>query len=205
MGGMGLGNRGFRGRCEDMHPVDLADLNRRGLKAGTVCAMRWMRSGRERGRAEVALQAKSRVRLHHVELLEDGAKTYSSATVSLISTKQPLGGVREWFECPCCRRPCRVLYGRAAFRCRLCANLIYASQVEHAPGRARLEAQKLRMRLGGSPSLGDPFPDKPRTMHWKNYRKMKQRHDRLTGLTFAHLSAKLEKWHKGRRPSAGPG
>ena len=36
MGGIGSGSRGFRGRCEDMHPVDLADLNRRGLKVGTV-------------------------------------------------------------------------------------------------------------------------------------------------------------------------
>ena len=45
--------------------------------------------------------------------------------------------------------------------------------------------------------MSDAFPDKPRTMHWKTYRKMKQRHDRLAGLTFAHLSAKLEKWQKG--------
>ena len=59
--------------------------------------------------------------------------------------------------------------------------------------RARLGAQKLRMRLGGSPSLSDAFPDKPRTMHWKTYRKMKQRHDRLAGVAFAQLSAKLEK------------
>ena len=82
---------------------------------------------------------------------------------------------------------------------RLCASLIYGSQAEHAPGRARLGAQKLRMRLGGSPSLGDAFPDKPRTMHWKTYRKMKQRHDLLTGMTFAQLSAKLMRLRmKGR-------
>ena len=193
MGGTGSSRRGLRARCEDMHPVDLADLNRRGLKVGTVCAMRWMRAGRECGRAEVVLQAKCKVRLQHVALLGDGAETRSSATVSLISTKQPIGGVREWFECPRCRRACRVLYGRAAFRCRLCARLIYASQAEHASGRARLGAQKLRMRLGGSPSLFDAFPDKPRTMHWKTYRKMKQRHDRLAGVAFAQLSAKLEK------------
>ena len=191
MGGIGSGSRGFRARCEDMHPVDLADLNRRGLKAGTVCAMRWIRVGRECGRAEVVLQANSRVRLHHVALLGDGAEARSSATVSLISTKQPIGGVREWFECPRCRRACRVLYGRAGFRCRLCARLIYASQTEHASGRARLGAQKLRLRLRGSPSLGDAFPDKPRTMHWKTYRKLKQRHDCLNGVTFAQLSLKL--------------
>ena len=53
--------------------------------------------------------------------------------------------------------------------------------------------------------MADPFPSKPRTTHWKTYRKMKQRHDRLTGLTFADLSAKLEKWQKGRRPRAATG
>ena len=145
----------------------------------------------------MVLLAKSRVRLYHVALL-GGAETRLAATVSLISTWQPIGGVREWFECPRCRRACRVLYGRAGFRCRLCASLIYASQAEHASGRARLGAQKLRMRLGGSPSLADPFPRKPRSMHWKTYRKMKQRHDRLTRVTFAQLSAKLEKVWKGR-------
>ncbi len=167
--------------------------------------MRWMRLGRECGRAEVVLQAKSKLRLEHFELIGDGAETRSSATVVLISTKQPIGGVREWFECPRCRRACRVLYGRAGFRCRLCASLVYASQTERASGRARLGAQKLRLRLGGSPSLGDAFPDKPRTMHWKTYRKLKQRYNRPTGLTFAHLSAKLEKWQKGRRPRAATG
>ena len=79
---------------------------------------------------------------------------------------------------------------------RLCASLIYASQAEHAPGRARLGAQKLRMRLGGSPSLGDAFPDKPRTMHWETYRKIKLRHDHLNGVTFGQLSLKLEKSHR---------
>ena len=197
MGRIGSGGGGYRARCEDMHPVDLADLNKRGLKVGTACAMRWMRAGRECGRAEVVLQANSRLRLHHVALLGDGVERRSSATVPLISTKQPIGGMREWFECPRCRRACRVLYGRAAFRCRLCASLIYASQAEHASGRARLGAQKLRMRLGGSPSLADPFPPKPRSMHWKTYRKMQQRHDRLTGLAFAQLSAKLENQPKG--------
>ena len=83
------------------------------------------------------------------------------------------------------------LYGRAGFRCRLCASLIYACQAEHASGRARLGAQKLRLRLGGSPSLADPFPRKPRAMHWETYRKIKRQHDRLTGLAFAQLSAKV--------------
>ena len=34
------------------------------------------------------------------------------------------------------------------------------------------KAQKIRRRLGGSPTLGDPFPDKPKGMHWNTYRRL---------------------------------
>jgi hypothetical protein len=47
------------------------------------------------------------------------------------------------------------------------------------------------MRLGGTGGLADPFPHKPRTMHWKRYRKLKQHHDALTGVAYGELSAKL--------------
>ena len=53
--------------------------------------------------------------------------------------------------------------------------------------------QKLRMKLGGSASLAEPFPHKPRTMHCKTYRKRKERHDRLTGVAYGGLAAKLDR------------
>jgi hypothetical protein len=36
------------------------------------------------------------------------------------------------------------------------------------------KAQKLRRQLGGSGSLFKPFPDKPSTMQWKKYERLKE-------------------------------
>jgi hypothetical protein len=30
------------------------------------------------------------------------------------------GGCRHWFRCPSCQRRCRLIYGGAHFRCRIC-------------------------------------------------------------------------------------
>jgi hypothetical protein len=61
--------------------------------------------------------------------------------------------------------------GASTFACRHCSGLAYASQQEIPPHRALSQAQKLRMRLGGSANLLKPFPKKPRGMHrWTYYR-----------------------------------
>jgi hypothetical protein len=68
------------------------------------------------------------------------------------------------------------LYGAGRlFACRHCYRLAYASQQESAHQRGLLKSQKIRTRLGGSASMLDEFPDKPKGMHWRTY-------DRLCGL-----------------------
>lgn len=86
------------------------------------------------------------------------------------------GGRRPWFLCPApgCGRRVATLYGRRDFRCRHCCNLAYRSQLENAGNRAIRRAQKIRMRLGGSPNLLDPFPQKPARMHWVTYWQLRE-------------------------------
>jgi hypothetical protein len=72
------------------------------------------------------------------------------------------------------------LYGGARFRCRKCYGLQYASQCE-APGLGAV-AEKIRKRLGdqhGSAFDGDEFPDKPKGMHWRTYRRLEEQYEEL--------------------------
>ena len=85
---------------------------------------------------------------------------------------------RPWFVCRVysggryCGRRVAVLYGAGElFACRRCYGLAYASQHEALRHRGLWKAQKIRMRLGGSPSLADVFPDRPKGMHWRTYHR----------------------------------
>jgi len=81
------------------------------------------------------------------------------------------GGERAWFLCPRpgCGRRVAKLWGGTMFYCRQCYNLAYESQNETAWDRALRKHQAIRMRLGGSGSLAEDFPDKPKGMHWQTY------------------------------------
>jgi hypothetical protein len=67
--------------------------------------------------------------------------------------------------------------------CRQCCGLAYASQSENPRHRALSKSQKIRMRLGGSPSILELFPDKPPRMHRRTY-----------GRLFNKAAAAQERW-----------
>jgi hypothetical protein len=99
--------------------------------------------------------------------------------VALTWTPCHYGGQRPWLLCPGvvqgrdCGRRVAMLYGTGrSFRCRHCANLSYESQREAKPMRLLSKAQKIRRRLGGSASLIDPFPAKPKGMHGQTYDRL---------------------------------
>ena len=90
-------------------------------------------------------------------------------------TKVHLGGERPWLHCPHCQRRVAKLYrGLAGYFCRACiGNPPYATQLLSAGGRAHFKACKLCLFLDGEAQLSRPFPERPRGMHWRTYRRLK--------------------------------
>jgi len=138
------------------------------LLAGTTSYWRW---GSTESKYVLHLKAEG----DQVVLTPQGGNRDKSRDVGFVVklTRTPchLGGSRQWFICPSfwCQRRVAKLYGGDIFRCRRCCRLAYECSRENAGHRALRQAQKLRIRLGGSADMSKPFPDKPKRMHWKTY------------------------------------
>jgi hypothetical protein len=75
------------------------------------------------------------------------------------------------------------------FLCRHCYDLSYQSQREDKMHRALHRAQDIRRRLGGSASMMEPFPEKPKGMHYDTY----------MGLFWKHHEAEMEQLSEMRQ------
>ena len=102
------------------------------------------------------------------------------------------GGRRPWFLCPRrgCGRRVAVLYGGSDFGCRACRRLTYNTQRVSPESRSLERAQRLRVRLGGSVDITQPFPDRPKGMHFLTYMKHAMRAWRAE----AQANAELIEW-----------
>lgn len=95
--------------------------------------------------------------------------------IGLAWTPCTYGGHRPWLVCPACLRRMAILYsGPSGFYCRKCLGLVYQSQRESGGDRALTRAQAIRRRLGGSANMLEPFPPKPRGMHWRTYLRLRR-------------------------------
>jgi hypothetical protein len=194
MGGLGSGRTshiGAAGKCEHWRSIDLANLKRMGLlrpiAGGNIRAIVWHVDGRLDALGVIP-QTKG---ICFVKRDDDGQLW--ELLVPYVTTTTMFGGLRKWFECPGCRRPCRVLYGTNSLRCRRCRRLRYASQSEAWPWRAQRRALGIRQRLGArGNSLDAPSPPKPRRMRWKTY-------DRLRSLD----AALQQRWLAGMMAAVG--
>jgi len=183
VGGVGSGNwyRFNKGTTTDeCQSIDVRHLHRNGLhEPGHSFSIRWLRAGRDTGsiRGVVSRDGRpERITLlyrHRRGLgreLEDVREP-----VEIAWTACNFGGERPWFICPGagCGRRVAVLYGPGGyFLCRHCYGLSYESQREDKMHRALHRAQKIRERLGGSANMTEPFPEKPKGMHWRTYERL---------------------------------
>lgn len=163
--------------------LDLNSLVRDGLVGPTnrVGTLHWRKAGTGKEIAalnfEFYAHSHQEGTLHLSYTVGQGDNRRPVETIIWLHTTQPhFGGQRWWFTCPDCARRATKLYvapGGRLFLCRQCNGLSYASQRENPMYRALSQAQKVRERLGGSISTLDPFPEKPRGMHWRTYSRLR--------------------------------
>jgi len=177
MGGVGSGNwyrfdkKTTTGECQR---VDVRYLYREGLlKPRSWFSLRWSRAGRETGSIRGAMIGDAKpegVILTYRHRSGPGNEWEDvHEPVSLDWTACNFGGERPWFVCPGagCGRRVGLLYGPGRyFLCRHCYDLVYESQREDKMHQALRRAQNIRRRLGGSANMMEPFPEKPKGMHW---------------------------------------
>jgi hypothetical protein len=120
-------------------------------------------------------------------------------TVALSWTACNFGGKRPWFVCPGagCGRRVALLYGpERYFLCRHCYDLVYESQRDDAMYRALHKAQSIRARLGGSANVMEPFPEKPKGMHWRTYERLWWEHHEAEMEQLVSMRGWLDKLEK---------
>jgi hypothetical protein len=195
MGGIGSGNwtrMHTKDLVEKFMALDVNILVRSGIiKEGHIRHGRLRWSG-DREAIEYEARADLDPPYLQVRYIIDGT-VKGNHTIYLTRTFPPFGGHRWWFICPgsgCGRRVGRLYVGRD-FLCRHCRGLVYESQRKSASFRVLSRSQKIRRRLGGSGGLSDPFPDKPKAMHWKTYFRLQDEAMRAEDLGWRMVSARI--------------
>ena len=183
VGGVGSGNwyRFNKKRTTDeCRSLDVRKLHREGLiESGCRFSWSWSRAGRQTASIGCLVLGSSRPeRMVLMFRYRSGPSTEwedVQQPVALTWTACNFGGERPWFVCPGvgCGRRVAILYGPGRyFLCRHCYDLVYESQRENEMYRALHRAQEIREKLGGSPSMMEPFPEKPKEMHWSTYHRL---------------------------------
>jgi len=199
MGGIGSGRHAgaglLRDKCHEYHSVDLAWLKKHGcLKTGCSGSLNWSRGGNQTGNIQYVVE-RSGLRLIY-RTRPHGREEWSDINelVPFVSTATNFSGRRVWFECLSCQKRCRILYGGSLFRCRRCYDLKYETQYEPPFARAATKALNIRKRLGARGGIDDPFPEKPKGMHWKTYERHQSEYYALCNSWAAGL---MQKWNMG--------
>lgn len=179
MGGYGSGRRWLvrtKGTVEGLKSLDINWLNRNGLlQQGAIRSVSWSRNGKPSG--DIVLHAQSdRIVLTYRYRRQDGDWQDVEEPITLTWTSCNFGGFRPWFVCPglsCGRRVGKLYAAGRYFLCRHCHDLAYECQRENRMDRMLRKAQDIRARLGGSRSIYELFPFKPKGMHWKTYHRLR--------------------------------
>jgi len=177
MGGRGSGNwcRDSKSTTGSQHRIDMRWLKKQGyLRPGNAGSLSWSRGDEQTGSIGFRMEHDSMV-LNYRHRPHGGEWEDVKQTISFDRTSCNYGGFRTWFKCPRCWQRVVLLYGAGKyFFCRHCYNLTYESQQVLRCDRLMMKARAIRKRVGGNIDLVFPFPKKPKGMHWKTYRRLRE-------------------------------
>jgi hypothetical protein len=208
---MGRYSPGGRRTCESCNSLDVRYLHReRKLQPGRRCGLGWTRNGEPAGSIGIDAEQDAIVLSYRSRRYGETEWQDIRQRVPITWTDCALGGRRPWFTCPiysngryCGRRVAKLYDAGDLFACRHCYGLTYQTQKENPRDRAISRVQKMRMRLGGSPSLLEPFPEKPRWMHGRTYHRLRAEaiaaDERSTALMVDDLRRRYPDLLQGRR------
>jgi hypothetical protein len=158
--------------------LDIRRLDRLKLSRDQLNEVR-LESGEDSGSILIeVLENDSLVLQFNVQGWEEELANPIRQTIS-ISRTAARRGERRWFVCPFCQRDSAKLFSYPYFMCRICVGLPYASQSQAGPMRRLNRAIQQRLKIGGTASLWDPFPLKPKGMHHATYARLKQEDERV--------------------------
>jgi hypothetical protein len=205
LGGVGSGSWyrfNKKTTVEECRSLDIRRFQREGLlKPGRMFSWSWSRDGRKVASIGCLVEEghDDPQRLVLLFRHRDGPNAEWEDVrepVELEWTPCHFGGERPWFICPgvvngvsCGRRVAMLHAAGKYFLCRHCYDLSYQSQREDKMHRALHRAQDIRRRLGGSASMMEPFPEKPKGMHYDTY----------MGLFWKHHEAEMEQLSEMRQ------
>lgn len=182
MGGRGSGSYSrwdSKSTTESQNRIDIRWLKKnQHLWPGNIGILSWSQRGEETGSIIYRMEI-GRMILNYRYRYRSGEWQAVEQDIHFNQTPCNYGGHRWWFLCPRCDRRVAVLYGAGKyFLCRHCHGLTYSSQQESLPGRLMRKSRNIRKQLGGGNSLIDPFPFKPKNMHWETYYRLRYKAER---------------------------
>jgi hypothetical protein len=196
---------GGKTTVESCRSIDVQDWHRRGyFRSPRRFSWAWTQDGERVASINVDTQRQA-------VTLKYRSRSYGEdwndveQRVPIAWTPCRFGGERPWFMCSvssnrvyCGRRVIKLYGAGRLFACRHCYQLAYTSQQESAHQRGLWKAQKIRMRLGGSASPMDEFPDKLKGMHWRTYDRLCRIHDAAEERSTLGLMDFVERLSRGR-------
>lgn len=166
--------------AESLYAIDIRWMKNNGLLIpGTIGSMSWDCQEKQIGSIGYRIE-EDRLILVYRNKYMDGEWERIEDSIFFTWTSCNYGGERQWFLCPECNRRVALVYGGKYYRCRHCHNLTYASQQENISDRLMRRSRKIRKRMGGGNNLLEPFPCKPKNIHWNIYWRLRTEAERTS-------------------------